>query len=327
MPRVLITPTYLRGVAGPFREILHEAGLEPCFPPDGADLKDPKTLIASLAGIDAVLASIEPYTAAVLAASSLRVIARCGVGYDSIHLAAATHNNVLVTNTPGANKEGVAEHAIALMLAVSHGFPRRDREIRAGRWNRQAMPRLAGRTVGLVGLGAIGKEVALQCRALGTAVIATDPTADESWAVGHGVELVELVALLDQADVVSLHLPCTDEAAGMFDADAFAQMKPGAIFINTARGGLVDEAALVDALQSGKLAGAGLDVFQQEPLPDDHPLLKLDNALLCPHMAGLDLESRDAMATLAAESIAELYQGGWPEGRVVNAELAGRWKW
>lgn len=327
MPRVLITPVYLQGVEGRHCEILREAGLDVCFPAPGVDLRDTGLLIGQLEGIDAVLASIEPYTAEVLEASSLRVISRCGVGYDSIDVASATRLGVLVANTPGANKEGVAEHAVALMLAVAHGFPRRDREIRRGLWNRQAMPRLAGQTVGLVGLGAIGRETALRCRALGMTVIAADPAADESWAAENKVSLLDLDALLEQADVVSLHLPCNRATAGLFDAKAFARMKPGAIFVNTARGGLVDETALVDALQNGKLAGAGLDVFQQEPLPPDHPLLAIDNALLCPHMGGLDLTSRVAMANLAAQNIAELYLGRRPEGRLVNAELAGGWTW
>jgi phosphoglycerate dehydrogenase-like enzyme len=323
----MITPAYLQGVEGRHSDFLRDAGFEISFPAQGADLRNPEALTRQLAGVDAVLASIEPYTAQVLEASRLRVISRCGVGYDAIDVAAATRVDVLVANTPGANKEGVAEHTIALMLAVAHGFPRRDRELRAGRWNREAMPRLAGQTVGLVGLGAIGKEVALRCQALGMNVIAMDPAADEAWATEHSIRLLDLEALLEQADVVSLHLPCTGQTAGLFDAAAFARMKSGAIFINTARGALVDEAALVDALRSGKLSGAGLDVFQQEPLPDNHPLLGLDNALLCPHMAGLDFESRDAMATLAAQNITELYQGRWPEGRVVNAGLARSWKW
>jgi phosphoglycerate dehydrogenase-like enzyme len=327
MPRVLITPVYLQGVESRHSEILRRAGFELCFPNTGADLHQADLLIAQLAGVDAVLASLEPYTANVLEAVPLRVISRCGVGCDAIDVAAATRCNVLVANTPGANKEAVAEHTLALMLAVAHGFPRRDREIRAGRWNRDALPRLAGETVGLVGLGAIGREVALRCRTLGMTVVAADPAADKVWAAENGVALLGLESLLEQVDVVSLHLPCTRETAGLFDAAAFARMKPGAILINTARGGLVDEAALVDALRSGKLAGAGLDVFQQEPIPPDHPLLTLDNALLCPHMAGLDLVSREAMAALAAENIAELYLGRWPEGRVVNAELAGSWRW
>ncbi|MHB8901131.1 MAG: phosphoglycerate dehydrogenase [Thermoguttaceae bacterium] len=327
MPRVLITPVYLQGVEGRHTEILHDAGLEVCFPDQHADLRRTEVLIGQLQGMEAVLASVERYTAEVLDAVSLRVISRCGVGYDAIDLAGATRCRVVVANTPGANKEGVAEHALAMMLAVAHGFPRRDRDVRAGRWIRWALPRLAGATVGLVGLGAIGRQMAARCRALGMVVIASDPSAEEDWARQNGVALVSFDTLLRQADVVSLHLPCTAESAGMIDAAALAQMKPGAIFINTARGRLVDEPALIDALRSGRLAGAGLDVFEQEPLPPDHPLLSLDNVLLSPHMGGLDLESMERMAVQAAENIAQLYRDSWPEGNVVNAELAGRWTW
>ena len=327
MPRVLITPPYLHGLEGRYNRILQEAGLEVCFPDAHADLRDRDLLRRQLAGIDAVLASIEPYTDAILATSSLRVIARCGVGYDSIDLDAASRHNVLVANTPGANKEAVAEHTIALMLAVAHGFPRRDREIRTGCWKRDSLPRLAGQTVGIVGLGAIGREVAVRCFTLGLSVIATDPFPDPSWAEENNVKMTTQEELFAQADVVSLHLPCTNQTAGSFDAQAFSQMKQGAIFINVARGGLVDEAALVDALQSGHLSAAGLDVFQQEPPPEDHPLLELDNVLLCPHMGGLDLQSREAMANMAAENIARLYRGERPEGHIVNVDLAANWKW
>lgn len=327
MPRVLITPPYLQGLEGPYREILRGSGLDICYPTAGVNLRNPEELNRQLAGIDAVLASIEPYTAPVLAVTSLRVIARCGVGYDSVDVEAATHHGILVTNTPGANKEGVAEHTIAMMLAVAHGFPLRDREIRAGHWIRDSLPRLAGRTVGIVGFGAIGREVTRRCQALDMDVLVADPNITAALATEHGVTLVDMGTLLSEADVISLHMPCTAETTGWFDASAFAQMKPGAIFMNTARGGLVDEDALVDALRSGQLSGAGLDVFRQEPLPSDHPLLELDNVLLCPHMGGLDLESREAMATVAAESIAALYEGRWPEGRVVNTDLRRSWKW
>ena len=327
MPQVLIAPPYLQGVEGRHCEILREVGLEVYYPLSGTDLRITHELMNQLDGIDAVLASIEPYPDEVFAASSLRVIARCGVGYDSIDIEAATRHNVLVTNTPGANKEAVAEHTIALMLAVAHGFPRRDREIRAGYWKRDSLPRLAGRTAGIVGLGAIGREVAVRCRALGMAVIATDPLLDEAWAADNDVTAVTLEELICRADVVTLHLPCTAETVGSFGAQAFSEMKQGAIFINVARGGLVDELALARALRSGHLLGAGLDVLLEEPPPRNHPLLQLDNVLLCPHMGGLDLESREAMANMAAENIALSYQGRPPEGRVVNAELVDDWTW
>lgn len=327
MPRVLITPVYLQTAVGRHLEILEGAGFDVRFPRPDANLADPEVLLKELAGVDATLASIEPYTRSVLERSTLRVIARNGVGYDAIDVAAATRRGILVTNTPGANKEAVAEHALALMLAVAHGFPKRDRDIRAGGWFRNPLRRLAGRTLGLVGLGAIGREVALRALNLGMRALASDPNPPREFLQQHAVELVPFDELLRRADVVSLHLPCNAQTSGMIDAGVFARMKAGAILINTARGALVDEDALVAALRSGRLAGAGLDVFRQEPLPKNHPLLEIDTALLCPHMAGLDEQSLEAMATLAAESIVESHRGRPPERRVVNAELIGSWRW
>jgi len=327
MPRVLITPVYLQNSEGPHTKTLADAGFEVCYPTAGADVRDPEVLKRELADIDAVLASMEPYSADVLQASRLRVIARSGVGYDAVDVEAATREGVLVTITPGANKEGVAEHALAMMLALAHGFPQRDRDVRRGGWNRTPMPRLAGRVLGLVGLGAIGREVALRAAALGMTVLASDPVADPDFATAHSIEMLELEALLGRSDVVSLHLPCTAATSNLFDATLLAKMKCGALLINTARGGLIDEAALVEALQSGQLGGAALDVFQDEPPSGDHPLLSLDNVLLCPHMGGLDQQSLAAMAALAAESIVDLFRGNWPDGRVVNATARGDWVW
>ena len=327
MPRVLVTPVYLNNVEGPYRDVLRAGGLEIDYPPEGLSLKDPSVLIEQLQGADAVLASVEPYSREVLAASSLRVIARSGVGYDSIDMEAASELGILVTITPGANREAVAEHAVALMLGVAHGYPARDKEARSGQWRRIPLPRLSGKTLGLVGLGDIGKAVVPVAAGLGMKIIAHDPAADCQFAEENGVRLRSLDELLAEADVVSLHLPATTETTDIIHAQSLAKMKRGAILVNTARGGLVDEDALADALESGHLAGAGLDVFKTEPLPPDSRLAKSDNALLCPHMAGLDKEALRTMARLAADSIVRLRQGRWPDGRVANPQIREGWKW
>jgi phosphoglycerate dehydrogenase-like enzyme len=158
-------------------------------------------------------------------------------------------------------------------------------------------------------------------------VIAYDPMPNEAFAGLHGVRLCTLDDLLAEADIVSLHLPCTPDTTNMINARTLARMKDGAVLVNTSRGGLVDEPSLCDALASGKLMAAGLDVFKTEPLPLDSPLLKLDNVLLMPHMGGLDFESQRDMSTMAAQCIVDLYQGRWPEGCVVNAEHRPTWKW
>jgi phosphoglycerate dehydrogenase-like enzyme len=329
MPRVLITPALLQEIDGSYRRVLEEAGLEIVYPPEGLSLAEPDTLIQQLRGIDAVIASVEPYTRKVLQASSLKVVARNGVGYDSVDVQAATDLGIAVAITPGINQEAVAEHAVALMLAAAHGYPARQDQACRGKWHeREVLPRLAGRTLGLVGLGAIGKAVVPKAVGLGLKVIAHDPAADRDFAAKHGVGLCSFEALLAEADVVSLHLPCTPETTDVINARTLAGMKPGAILVNTARGGLVDEDALVEALRSGKLRAAALDVFKVEPLPPESPLAQMGNVLACPHMGGADQESLNGMAELAAQNIVDLYRGRWPGGgRIVNSQIRDRWKW
>ena len=327
MPRALVTPPMIRGVPGPYFEHLQRHGFEVKWPPRGADTTRREVLAELLQGCQAMLASTEPLTREVLAASELRVVARMGVGYDSVDIAAATDLGIVVTITPGVLEDSVAEHTIALMLGVSRGIVARNQEVKTGVWTRQPMPRLAGKTLGLVGMGRIGRAVVPRAQGLAMKVIAHDPCADPEFAAAHNVRLCTLDELLSTADVVSLHAPCIPETENLIDAAALARMKPGAILLNTSRGGLVDEAALCEALASGKLLGAGLDVFRQEPLPVDHPLQQFDNVLLCTHMGGLDEESMEGMASSSARSVVELYEGRWPEGCVVNAAVRETWRW
>ena len=189
------------------------------------------------------------------------------------------------------------------------------------------MPRMAGRTFGIVGLGRIGRAVVPKVQGLGMRVVAFDPYADKAAASRIGVTLMSLEELLQTADVVSLHTTTTPETTNMINRKTLALMKPGSILVNTGRGALVDEEALCEALDHGHLFGAGLDVFKTEPLPLDSPLLKYDNVLLCTHMGGLDTESTTAMANLAAQCVVDLSHGRWPETCVVNRELRGKYKW
>ncbi len=187
--------------------------------------------------------------------------------------------------------------------------------------------RLAGRTIGLVGLGRIGRAVVPRAIGLGLRVLAYDPVPDRAFAERNNVELCALDDLFARADIVSLHLPATAETRDLINRRTLGLMRPGSVLINTARGGLVDEDALTEALASGHLAGAGLDVFKKEPLPIDSPLLKLPNVVTAPHMGGLDEESAEAMARVAAECLANLSRGSWPEGCVVNEQIRSGWKW
>jgi D-3-phosphoglycerate dehydrogenase len=327
IPRVLVTPTVLRNQSGPYRDILERAGCEVIFPPAEADTFQKDQLLAQLAGVDAVVASTESFSRDVLAASRLKCVARVGVGYDAVDVPAATDLGIVVTTTPGTLEESVAELTIALILAVSRDLLRKDKEVRRGVWPRIAFPRMAGRTLGLVGMGRIGKAVVTRAQGIGMKTIAYDPFPDQDFAAAHNVTLCTFDELLSAADIVSLHLPSTTETVDLMNATAFAKMKPGSIFVNTSRGGMVDEDALCDALKSGLLLGAALDVFKLEPLPLASPLLSLDNVLLCTHMGGLDREAQIAASSLAAQCIADLAQGRWPEGCVINKQLGPDWKW
>jgi len=329
MPRVLVTPYLLQNRPGPYREILERAGFEVVFPTArlSESVPDAEALLAQLDGVAGVLAGSELYTREVLERARLRAIARMGVGYDAIDVAAATERRIAVTIVPGTNDHSVAELTMTLVLGVFRGFPGRDREVRSGAWRRRVLPRLAGKTMGLVGLGRIGKSVVPRAKALGLSLIACDPCADREFADRYDVRLTSFEELLVEADIVSLHSPCTAETTNLINARTLARMRPGSVLINTARGGLVDEDALAEALSSGHLLGAGLDAFKVEPLPLSSPLLKVDNVLLSPHMGGLDHESERDMGNLAAQCLVDLYQGRWPEACAVNPSLAPGWKW
>ena len=228
MSRVLVMPSHLIGKPGPYRDILEKAGLEVVYPPKGVPLVEPKVVIPMLQGIAGILAATDPLNREMLlAAKDLRVIARHGVGYDSVDVATATERNIVVAITPGTNEHSAAEHMLSLLFAVSRGYGYRQKEVTSGAWTRQSLPRLAGRTLGLVGLGRIAKAVVPRAHGLELKVIAYDPFADKDFAAKHNVRLVSLDELLSTADVISLHLPCTDETRELINAKTLAQMKPG----------------------------------------------------------------------------------------------------
>lgn len=326
MPKVMCTA--LCTEEGPHLEILKSAGFEVLHAPRDRNYRDPKTVADVIGDCEAMIAGAEPYTAEVLnSVPNLRVIARTGVGYDAIDLPTCNERRIVVTTTPGVNHHSVAEHTIALLMGVARGFPARDQQVRNGTWKRVQTPRVMGRTLGLVGLGRIGRAVATRASGLGLNLLAYDPYPHQEFAEQWRVELTGLDDLLARSDYVSLHLPMSPESQHLMNAERFRRMKPGSVLINTARGGLVDEAALYDVLKSGHLRGAGLDVFEVEPLPLDSPLLTLDNVLLCGHMAGLDVESQNDTLIMAANTIVSLYNGGWPAECIRNLRGVTHWKW
>ncbi len=321
MSRVLIAPAPLANIDGAFLTELRAAHLQPIYPKRAAQMTE-EELLEQLPGIDYSLAGSEPYTRRVIeACPRLRVIARAGVGWDAVDVAAATEHGIVVTIAAGSNHEAVAEHCFALLLALTKNLIVHHQGICAGRWPRQANLPLRGRTLGIVGLGRIGRAVALRASAFQMRVLAYEPRPDTAFVQQQQIPLVSLGELLSEADVVSLHVPLTPESRHLICKQTLALMRPGAILLNTARGGLIHEPDLLEALTSGRLYGAGLDVFDQEPPPKDHPFFQLPNVVLTPHSAGLDLQSRDDMALFAARAIVQLARGDWPEEWIINPEV------
>jgi D-3-phosphoglycerate dehydrogenase len=254
---------------------------------------------------------------------NLLCVSSSGAGYDTVDVPACTAAGIAVVNQAGGNADSVAEHTLAMMLAASRRMMECDRRMRreTGFTREDVMGHeMKGKTVGIVGLGEVGSRVAALARAFGLQVIATDPLLPAGEFARRGARSVTLDELLAQADIVSLHCPRDASTLKMIDARAFARMKKGAIFITTARGGIHDEAALVEALRSGHLYGAGVDVWDREPPPLDHPLLAMDNVFVSFHIAGVTHEARRNVATIAAEQIVGLAAGERPP-RLVNPEV------
>jgi len=273
-----------------------------------------------------VALSLTPFgEAEVKAAPNLRVVARHGVGYDSVDVAALTRHNVPLMVTGIANSPSVAEQALYFMLALAKRGAPLDAMVKQSRWAdrfTQLPVDLFGKAVLIVGFGRIGTRVAKSCLAIGMTVLVYDPYVQAAVVTAAGCSPVsDLNAALSRADFVTIHCPKTDETRGMFDAARLRQMKQTAYLVNTARGGIIDEAALHAALTGGALAGAGLDVFDREPTSPDNPLLKLPSVITAPHMAGVTKESFDRMAIAVATNLLEVLDGKPNMEHVVNKEV------
>jgi D-3-phosphoglycerate dehydrogenase len=317
--RILVTARSFRKTEGPHKQILRDAGYELVESTNEQPLSA-ADLIPWITDVDGAILGLDAVTEEVLAAAGrLRVISRYGVGTDAVDLAGATRHGVVVTITPGANSVAVAELALALLLALARSIPYHDRVAKGGKWSRVQGMELAGATIGLVGLGRIGREVALRAAALGMHVLVCDPLLPPEGFAGLPVARCGLEDLLAASDAVSLHLPLTDGTRNLIDARALARMKPPAYLINTARGGLVDEQALHEALAARRLAGAACDVFAQEP-PDAHGLVSLDNFIAAPHIGSASAQTTLKMGLMAAENALAVLRGEKPQG-VVNPEV------
>lgn len=260
-----------------------------------------------------IVRSATKVTAGVIEAGrELEVIGRAGAGVDNIDVEAATERGIVVMNTPGANTIAVAEHTIGLLLALARKLPQAHGALKGGRWekSRFAGIELYNKALGIIGLGRIGSEVARRALGLRMHVIAYDPYLTQEAAQRLGVEVVELDQLLERADFISIHTPLTAETKNFIGTNEFAKMKDGVRIINCARGGVINEEALVKAIGEGKVAGAALDVFEQEPLPPNHPLLGLDQAILTPHLAASTEEAQAGVALAIAQQMADVLLRG-----------------
>lgn len=296
------TSSFGRGDPRPLERLM-AAGYTVRTNPQGRTLAPEETL-SLLAGAVGLIAGTERLDRALLTqARSLRAISRCGAGLDNVDLAAAAELGVAVRSVATAHAQAVAELTLAGILTVLRHVAESDRAVRAGAWNRPMGALLAGKTVGIVGLGRTGKALVSLLEPFSVSVLATDPVEDPVFAAAHGVQYRALAELLAASDVVTLHLTYSEAVHHLLDRHRLAAMKPGAVLINTARGGLVDETALAAALDEGRLAGAYLDVFEREPYRG--PLAACENAVLTPHLGSYAAEARAAMELEAVENLLE----------------------
>lgn len=280
----------------------------------------------ALAGADGLIVRSATKVGAALMdrAAGLKAIGRAGVGVDNIDIDAASERSVAVFNAPGGNTIAAAELTMALMLSLVRRVAAADRSMREGRWDRAAFKgtELRGKTLGLIGAGRIGGEVAVRCRAFGMDVIAYDPYLDEVRAEELGIRLTDLDDVVQNGDIISCHVPLNDETRGMVNAEMFGHMKNDVYLINASRGGVIDEHALVDALEAGEVAGAALDVYETEPLPDDSPLRRAPRLVHTPHLGASTREAQVGVAVEVAEALLKAIGDGDVSG-ALNADRLG----
>lgn len=288
----------------------------------GKKLKE-KEMLSLVGNVVGIICGEDEITEKVItAAPRLKVISKFGVGVDKIDVAAATRRKIAVCNTPGANSESVADMAFCLMLGAARRITVADRQVRQSLWEPVVGLELWKKTLGIIGLGKIGKAVARRAKGFDMRILAYDVYPDIDFIQKEGIELVTLKELLSRADFISLHLPATPETKGLIGAEELALIKPGAILVNTARGDIIDEVALYTALKERKLAGAGLDVFAQEPPDPSSPLFELPQVIMAPHSGAHTVEAIDRMGTIAAQNLVRVLKGEAPVA-IVNPEVLG----
>jgi len=308
--KVLITATSLNpGYESDAMAALRQFTDELVFNETGKPLEG-IDLVRKLDGCDGVIAGVDKYSGDVLSACAgcLKVISRYGSGVDNIDMAAARENGITVCNTPGANAQSVADLAIGLMLCAARRLPMLDRSTKTGEWQRTTGTELFHKTIGIIGLGAVGKGVARRAQGFSMRVLAYDIMPDYNFAQINGINVVTLEELLEASDFITLHLPLNVDTRCILDREALRLVKPNAILINTARGGLIDEAAVHEMLVSGRLGGLGLDVYENEP-PGDSPLFKLDSVVATPHIASHTKEAIRNVTDISIRNLIDVLSG------------------
>ena len=307
--KILVTPTSFKlSKGGPALELLLSFSKDLVFNPQEKPLLEDE-LIPLLAGCEGCIAGLDFITRKVIEkAPELKVISRYGVGVDRVDLEAAREKGVVVCNTPGVNANGVADLVFALLLAIARRVPLLDRKTKEGQWLRSTGFELCGKTIGILGLGAVGKAVAKRAAGFSMKIMAYDPFLNKEYTLANGIIAASFDEVIKEADFISLHLPLMDETRNIINEDTMKSMKQGAVIINTARGGLIDESAAYNLLKSGHLGGLGLDAFETEP-PGSSPLFTLDNVVVTPHTGAHTAEAMAAMADMSVRNLIDVLSG------------------
>ncbi len=307
--KILITPTSLNPDKQPelFEELSGFAD-ELVINEKGRPLNE-EELIPLLKDCDGFIAGLDTVSESVInSCSKLKVISRYGAGYDRVDIDAARKKGIVVTNTPGVNAEAVGEHAFALILALARRVPYLNNNTKSGNWIRSTGVELSGKTIGIVGLGAIGKVVARCSKSFNMKIVAYDPFINREYCQEDNIEALSFEEVLKTADIISLHLPLNNDTRHLINKETLKTIKSGAILINTSRGGIIDEEAAFEALMEGKLGGLGLDAFEEEP-PKDSPLFTLDNVVVTPHTGAHTYEATKKMGRAAVTNLIDVLSG------------------
>jgi D-3-phosphoglycerate dehydrogenase len=305
--KILVTPTSFNKSSAVMDRLRAFAG-EIVFNETGKPLSG-RLLMELVKDCDGYIAGLDYITAEVIeSGKKLKVISRYGVGYDRVDLDAAAKKNIVVTNTPGSNSNAVADLTMGLILSVARTIPHLDRTVRNGEWVSSKGVEIYQKTIGIIGLGAIGKAVAKRAGGFDMNILAYDPYMDTDYAERHHIKPVAFEELIQKSNIITLHLPLNEETRHIIDEETIARMQKGTIIVNTSRGGIVDEDAVCAALRSGKLGGLGLDVFEEEP-PDVSKFLSFSNVVLTPHKGSHTVEATDNMMRRAVDNLIKVLSG------------------